>query len=447
MRRSTVRWLYDELPQLVRRGIIDADAAARIRDHYGPAPGSDARRLLLAVFGVLGALLVGAGVVLVLAHNWEELSRPTRAGLAIGLLLVAQTIAGWAMLRRRASTAWIEATSGALVLAVVATLALISQTYQLSDDPRRMLLVWGLLIAPIPYLTGSRVAAASVWAIACGWLMSQGWWESIVDVRGFALLTATTVPFLVYLGRHHAGGARSAIVGWAIGLSCVIAIPRIADTGVDGMWIPLMTGFLGTLLVAGRFLETRGDAARSWSLRPWTTTGTIGLAFVTFVLGFRDLWGDLHDLDLPGETGVLGFTVRAAFALALVGFAATGAVRAVRGGDRTAEALLAVPVWATLGWLAMLVTPTSNDSAVLTVVVVAHLAALAIGVTACIEGMRVGALGRANAGLLMIAAVATARFFDADLTFVVRGVAFILVGSGFLALNVWLLRRRRESTS
>jgi hypothetical protein len=103
-------------------------------------------------------------------------------------------------------------------------------------------------------------------------------------------------------------------------------------------------------------------------------------------------------------------------------------------------------VWATLGWLAMLASDAS-DTTVVAIVVIAHLATLAIGITACTEGMRTGSLGRANAGLLLIAAVAIARFFDADLTFVVRGVAFILVGVGFLTLNIRLLARRKEARS
>ena len=64
-----VRWLYRELPELVRREIVPAPVAARLRDHYGePAP----------------------------------LVRPsTRAALVFALLLGAQALGGFALLARR----------------------------------------------------------------------------------------------------------------------------------------------------------------------------------------------------------------------------------------------------------------------------------------------------------------------------------------------------------
>ncbi len=42
--------------------------------------------------------------------------------------------------------------------------------------------------------------------------------------------------------------------------------------------------------------------------------------------------------------------------------------------------------------------------------------------------------------MLMLAALIITRFFDSDLGFVVRGLAFIGVGIGFLAANVVLIR-------
>jgi hypothetical protein len=44
--------------------------------------------------------------------------------------------------------------------------------------------------------------------------------------------------------------------------------------------------------------------------------------------------------------------------------------------------------------------------------------------------------------MLVIAILATARFFDTDLEFVVRGVAFIAIGLGFLATNVIVFKRK-----
>ena len=44
-----------------------------------------------------------------------------------------------------------------------------------------------------------------------------------------------------------------------------------------------------------------------------------------------------------------------------------------------------------------------------------------------------------------LASLAVARFFDADVPFLVRGLGFIGVGLGFLITNLMLVRRTREA--
>jgi hypothetical protein len=44
--------------------------------------------------------------------------------------------------------------------------------------------------------------------------------------------------------------------------------------------------------------------------------------------------------------------------------------------------------------------------------------------------------------MLVIAVLAIARFFDTELEFVVRGIAFIAIGLGFLVTNLIVFKRR-----
>ena len=73
-----------------------------------------------------------------------------------------------------------------------------------------------------------------------------------------------------------------------------------------------------------------------------------------------------------------------------------------------------------------------------------YAAVLAIGTI--VRGFRYNRLGTLNAGMVIAAALIVARFFDSGLSFVVRGVAFILIGTGFLAANWILLKKRKEPT-
>jgi hypothetical protein len=72
---------------------------------------------------------------------------------------------------------------------------------------------------------------------------------------------------------------------------------------------------------------------------------------------------------------------------------------------------------------------------------------LALGILTLTEGVRIHALGRANLGLLALASLIVARFFDTELSFLARGLVFVAFGLGCLALNVWLMRRPRARTA
>jgi hypothetical protein len=70
----------------------------------------------------------------------------------------------------------------------------------------------------------------------------------------------------------------------------------------------------------------------------------------------------------------------------------------------------------------------------------------ALGLATLARGLGEARLGATNIGLILLATLAIARFFDADLSFIARGIGFILVGLSFLGVNAYLVRRRREAS-
>jgi hypothetical protein len=60
-----------------------------------------------------------------------------------------------------------------------------------------------------------------------------------------------------------------------------------------------------------------------------------------------------------------------------------------------------------------------------------------------VAGVRDRRLSVVNGGMLVLAALIICRFFDSDLGFVVKGLAFIAVGVGFLVTNLLLVKRTK----
>jgi hypothetical protein len=65
------------------------------------------------------------------------------------------------------------------------------------------------------------------------------------------------------------------------------------------------------------------------------------------------------------------------------------------------------------------------------------------GIGILITGIQGGRLGVVNQGMLIVIALILTRFFDTNLSFLIRGSIFILTGLGFLAVNGILYRRWR----
>ena len=106
----------------------------------------------------------------------------------------------------------------------------------------------------------------------------------------------------------------------------------------------------------------------------------------------------------------------------------------------------AFPVVVSLGWfLASLCPPgvtRSGTACDLWAAILLNMYALGLGVELIARGLHANSTARTNFGLLVIAALAIARFFDSDFSFVTRAIGFIVIGVGFLLTNVILFKKR-----
>lgn len=59
------------------------------------------------------------------------------------------------------------------------------------------------------------------------------------------------------------------------------------------------------------------------------------------------------------------------------------------------------------------------------------------------KGFRENHLGKMNIGILIIDILIICRFFDTHLSFILRGILFLIAGAGFFLANFLLLKRRR----
>ena len=433
--RQRVTWLYSELPVLIERGVLTPEAADALRRYYDSSDLSASRsgwgQVLLASFG---ALLVGGGIILILAHNWDVLGRPARAGVAFGMLLAAQAGTIYAVVRRADSTAWAEATSALLVSAVGAAIALIGQTYHVGGSFEGLMLTWLWLIVAIPYLTGSTLAAIGFWALLVVRVSNLGWREMPADPW---LLMLAGFPFVVLRVRRKPHSWATALLTIAATVSFVV-VGSFQTAAAE--WAHLPAVFQVASLAAAVAVASwpRGrELSEAWRRR-LLVPAWIGLMIIATILSFDDAWSPvvLREATLRTPAVIVG-------ALVTIGCAAIASILALRlaraGQMAAAVGAGAAALAVTFHGLAILGLDEAGWVAF-------NVWLLAVGVVALIEGIRLGELGTANRGLLALAALIVARFFDTQLSFLTRGLVFVSFGAACFLLNLWLMRRVQKRT-
>jgi hypothetical protein len=76
--------------------------------------------------------------------------------------------------------------------------------------------------------------------------------------------------------------------------------------------------------------------------------------------------------------------------------------------------------------------------------VLMNLLVLAAAIFTMQRGNALHHLGILNYGLLIIAALVVCRFFDTDISFVIRGLLFVGVGAGFFFANSQFIKKRKQ---
>ncbi|MDR0901931.1 MAG: DUF2157 domain-containing protein [Opitutaceae bacterium] len=424
--------LLEELPALESGKIVTPEVAEALRRHYAPhaAPGQ-ARPVALVISALLGGLLIGAGIILLAAHNWDELGRPARTVLSLAPLAAGIALAFFAQARRPGSAAWREGGGVFYFLAIGASIALISQTYHLYNDFLGFLLVWTTLSLALVYLLGSG-------AVFFGFLACVVW-------RGFEVADFMTgrapgilqawlwlLAALPFYGWHVWKRREAVMTSW-LSLAIALAVPLLLLATAFGnepvfsyLWPVAFASVFALFYLFSRVWFGEVPLFRN----PFRALGSLGVAVLAVVLSFKyvfnHVFGGLHESHV-----LVAGVIFAVLAVCLVMFGPAARRRA--GACNWAAAAFPLAV--------VLATAMADGGAA---AVVMNLYALALGGFTLARGVRRGSMAGMNEGALLLAVLAACRFFDSDISFVVRSVAFIVIGAGFLGANLWFLSRRKN---
>jgi uncharacterized membrane protein len=333
-----------------------------------------------------------------------------------------------------------EAAALVQTLAVGAALALVSQIYNLPGKWTDLVFWWCVVSVPLAWVMKSNAVAIAYLIGIAVWTVAESFERmnrydaiDVADVRlWFPLLLAGILPLWPGpdLRDRPAPGSRFVLaVSALLGLLAVAAYATVRPAHL----FPSFLGFpwLAMLSAAALLLFPldRGGLAEPLARKPQVLLGG-GVLVVMALIGTFE--GPARDF----VKGV-GSTASLEWCWLLLAVVAAFAIVAFR------QCRFAVLVVAGLAVVPLLAAPLSTDDTSGWPVAIAYTLVLLATAIALITIEFLGRQGAARIGAALITILVILRMADADLSLLTKGLAFIVIGAGFLAFNAFVSRRRR----
>ena len=92
--------IQNDIEELLENQVISNEVASSIKNYYSSKKTNTPNRLF-TVFAVLGATLVGLGIILILAHNWDNFPKSIKTVFAFLPLVLGQLVVGYTILKKK----------------------------------------------------------------------------------------------------------------------------------------------------------------------------------------------------------------------------------------------------------------------------------------------------------------------------------------------------------
>lgn len=418
--------ILNELPALLKANVITEETAKKIKEHY-TKNGDESQSKLFMIFGILGAILSGLGIILILAHNWDDLSNTTKSIISFLPLLMGQLFCGYTILKKSENPVWSESSAVFLFFGIGASISLIAQVYNISGDLNSFLLTWMLLSLPLVYLLRSSIVSLlyiigiTYYCYNSNYLtypkeQTYLFWLLFLGIIPHYYQLLTTKPQSNFTSFHH----------WLVAISLMISLGSIGDGNEKILYLSYMTLFTIYYFIGkSSFFEHQKFKFNSYQI-----IGKLGILVLLFIYSFKSFWEYFHKNKFHEDS--LLTSPEFMTTSILIGIAAILFYKKNNQTKFKAFDLIEIVFLLNIPLLFM------GEFAS----IIANAIVLTIGILEIKRGNQLNNLSILNFGLVIITMLTTCRFFDTDFSFVVRGFLFISLGLGFFLTNYVMLKKR-----
>ena len=431
MMNPHARWLLHEVDRWVADGLVSPEQAHRLRDRYSEPEAASSWGTV--VFASAGAVVLGLGVVLLLAYNWAEIPKFGKLGLIFAALVGAH--AGGLHFGRRPDgrRAIGDALSLLGTMIFGAGIWLVAQVYHIDEHYPTGFLIWALGAVAMAWALDSVLQALLATVLLAIW--------GGCEVLSFRDPHLWALPFLIVAIAPLAWRRQSAVL-FAVFLAAVqfLLLTNLSSLG-SGSHLLTSSFAWGAFLIALARLMAGGHAGFPGGAGVAGFFGFLTLIVCAYSLSFVASWHYVLGWDqrpVSGdETAMLHRWFLFGLAIATWALLATRLVARKLTGVRTETWLVPFAliycyalVWGRYPFLVQLGAHPFN------------LMLLGIASSWIWHGCRDSRLKPTVLGSLLLSAVVLARYFDLFQSLASRGLAFVILGGVFMAEAIYYRRRR-----
>jgi len=273
--RYLVRWR--------RAGLLDEATEAAIRSYESAEAEPSGQRWQVILALVLGAILLGAGVLLFVAAHWDDVSPAGRLALVMAMLALFH-VAGIASRERFSGFATAMHALG--TVASGGAIALVGQIFNMQEHWPAAIMLWAMCALAGWWLLGDEFQQTLALLLVPAWLISE--WSYRADVyngsdvylgRMLAVIAAVYLTAFLH--------SRRRVVLWILfavaGVALIVATVILSDGWNYNAW-GHNWGFVPLPLRLGAFAILALCLAFGWALNQRSSLPSVMVAVVAFAL-------------------------------------------------------------------------------------------------------------------------------------------------------------------
>ncbi|MCC5931874.1 MAG: DUF2157 domain-containing protein [Cyclobacteriaceae bacterium] len=422
------------LPELLSQGVIDEATAKKIEAYYLDTTTTGSQKILL-IFAILGALLVGMGIILIIAHNWDSLSTAARLVLSFTPLFLTQLLLIYFWIKKSSSQPLTESVSILNFFAVPVCLSLISQIYHMASGLDAFLLTWLFLTWPLIFFPGSKMVRL-LFIIVATWYGCELRYFTFEGDIPMWFLPLIAIPFLHFIFQNE-NKAQDYLTAWLLGISITIMAGAFIKS-YHWLLFPLYILLFSIFYLSGQLYS--GNRKKLFWQNPWLSFGQLGFAICCFLLAYDFYWNSKPSA-FPDLTTFVSSpeVVQLIFFIFLLSVGIHLLIR-YKGWKYIFPELSGSLIMIILIFI-FFTLPIPFKTGV----IAANIILFTSGVFYLVMGIKEKDFARTNFGLICICAITIARFFDQDISFIIRGLVFILMGAGFFTANYFIVKKQKTT--